>query len=412
MTLYSPFFMLGFLPLSAGIYNFLPQKLKTCALCIINLVFYLLCAGKYFIVLPALAIVAYALSFLGKKGFYICLILLPVIRIIGINAIGVSFFLLRAASYIYDGYTEKNILKVFAFLMFFPCIHAGPLARYGDIQKGFDKERDYSAISRGICLLILGALKKLFFADALYTAFDTFYIASTSLSAFAALSCYTLYIYFDFSGCSDMAIGIALMFGFNMPKNFEFPYMSRSVGEFFRRWHISLGRWLFDYVYIPLGGSKNGRVRTVISLFTVWLVSALWHGTSLSYLLWGAWFFLLSVLEKFGVKLGRLCTLFAVVFGWVFFFSKTPMDAFVFFKRLFALGDTLLYSRADIYNTVRYAPFAVFSAICATPLLHNLLCSIYKRVKPLAYMLVFPALLLVLSCLAVGGHMPFLYASF
>jgi len=414
LTLYSPFFLMLFLPASAAIYNVIPKRVKTAVLCVFNILFCAFAAGRYFFVLPLLAVAAYLLSFAGKGGAYVCMALLPLLRFCGVNAFGVSFFILRAAGYIYDGKCEKSFFKVFAFLTFFPCVAAGPLAKYADIEKGFDSTADYAKISRGILLVLSGALKKLFFADALFAAFDIFFSGATSLSAVFALVSYSLYIYFDFSGCSDMARGIAWMLGFEVPKNFDFPYMSKSISEFFRRWHITLGRWLFEYVYLPLGGKRHGKVRMVVSLFFVWLISALWHGFCSSYLVWGAYFFLISLLEKmfFKTGIGRLGTVLLVLFGWVFFFSKTPMDAAAFFCRLFSLGDTLLYSRADIYNSLRHAPFLLLAAVCATPLLHRALCAVYQKVRIAVYICAPLAFVLVLSCLAIGGHKPFLYATF
>ena len=407
MTLYSPFFLLALFPISAAVYNAVKSNAKTYVLCVINLVFYFFAAERYFFLLPLLAAFVYWLSFVGKKGFYICIALLFVIRLFGINEIGVSFFILRSAAYIYDENKEKNFFKFFAYIMFFPCLHAGPLFQYSSCKKA-----NADKIAYGLCLALCGAVKKLFFADTLYTAFDGFLLCDTTLSALMALVCYSLYIYFDFSGCSDMARGIAACMGFDVPKNFDFPYMARSVSEFFRRWHITLGRWLFKYIYIPLGGSKKGTARTLISLLCVWLFSALWHGTTLAYLLWGCWFFCFLALEKLGLKLGRVGVLSAVLFGWVFFFSKTPSEAFSFFTRLFAVGDTLLYSRADIYNSIRYAPFVILGAFCATPIMHNLLTAMYNKAKPLAYVLAICSFVFVISCLSVGGHAPFLYATF
>ncbi|MBQ4556474.1 MAG: MBOAT family protein [Clostridia bacterium] len=360
--------------------------------------------------LPLLSLVCYGLSFAGKKGFYLCLLLLPFLRLIDACNFGVAFFVVRAAAYIYDEHKEKNFAKVFAFLMFFPTVSAGPVTRYDCIR--FDRAADFSLISRGILLLIWGAFEKLFFADTLKRAFDLFHSGGTTLSAFAALIAYSLYIYFDFSGYSNAAIGVCNIFGVALPRNFDFPYMSRSVGEFFRRWHISLGRWLFDYIYLPLGGSKHGKVRMFLSLAAVWTFSALWHGFTLAYLLWGAWFFALSALEKNKIKLGRFGTLGSVALGWVFFFSKTPNDAYKFLLRLFSAGNTLLYSRADIYNCMRHLPFILLAAFFATPVVHRMFCMLYEKARGLTYIAVIPAMLLVLSCLAAGGHSPFLYASF
>ncbi|MBQ5390170.1 MAG: MBOAT family protein [Clostridia bacterium] len=383
----------------------------------INFVFYAFASGEFFWVLPLLSLVTYALSFLKPGvGFGIMLILLPLTRLCGISAAGVSFFILRAAAYLYDGHRERSCIRLCAFLLFFPCVSAGPLTRWEQMQGGFGKLVNYRLMERGIFLSLFGIVKKLFFSDALYEAFLQFHAGGTSLSAVAALVCYALYIYFDFSGYSDLAIGISAVFGFDLPKNFDHPYMSHSVGEFFRRWHISLGAWLRDYVYIPLGGSRKGKGRMLLSLGAVWLTSALWHGSALSYLLWGGWFFCLIAAEKLflpkGMRLGHLTTLALVLIGWVFFFSGTPAAALAFFKRLLCLGGTLLYCRADLYHCVRLAPFVCLAVFCATPLLHDTLASLYRRKKVLLYPLAVAAFVLVLSCLAVGAHHPFLYASF
>ena len=417
MTLYTAFFLLGFLPISALGYYAVPHRTRYIALCVIDLAFYALAAGKLFWMLPLLSLVTYALSFAKPRvGFLTMLLLLPLLRLCGVSAVGVSFFILRAAAYLHDGHREKNFVRLCAFLWLFPTVTAGPLTRYGQARDSFDKPVNYPLIERGILLSLAGLLKKLFFADALYAAFVQFHAGGTTLSAVAALVCYALYIYFDFAGYSDIAIGIAAIFGFAPPKNFDHPYLSRSVGEFFRRWHISLGIWLRDYVYIPLGGSRRGKGRMLLALGAVWLTSALWHGSTLSYLLWGGWFFLLIAAEKLllpkGVYLGHVSTLVPVLLGWVFFFSETPAAAFAFLGRLFCLGGTLLYSRADLYNCMRHLPFVLLAAFCATPILHNALCTLYRHKKVLLYPLAAAAFALVLSCLAVGAHQPFLYASF
>ncbi len=410
MTLYSSVFLFGFLPISAVLYYTVKGSLRTYCMCVLSLVFYVLSVGEYFFVLPVLALLVYALSFCGKWGFYICLCLLPLIRLLGLCNFGVSFFILRGAAYIYDGYKDKNFANVFSFLCFFPTLGAGPITHYGDIR--LCTAPDFNLVSVGILRLICGCLKKLLLADNLKSAFDIFFDGGTSLSAVAAVITYSLYIYFDFSGYSDCAVGVCNIFSVSIGKNFDFPYMAKSVGEFFRRWHISLGRWLFKYIYVPLGGSRLGKARTVISLFFVWLASALWHGSAWSYLLWGAWFFCFSVIEKLGYKLFRISTLLVIAFGWVFFFCETPYDIYCFWGRLFALGDTLLYSRADIYNCLRYLPFVLLCSVLATPVFHRLLCNVYSRARCIVYIFALPALWIILSCLASGGHSPFLYQGF
>lgn len=417
MTLYTAFFLLGFLPASVIVYYATSLKARYVTLCVINLAFYCFAAGKLFWVLPLLSLVTYIFSFAKPRvGFWGMLMLLPILRLGGISAVGVSFFILRAAAYLYDGYHEKNFVRLCAFLLLFPTVTAGPLTRYPRVQGSLDKPADYLLIERGILRALAGLVKKLFFADTLYTAFAQFHAGGTTLSAAAALLCYALYIYFDFSGYSDIAIGIAAVFGIDLPKNFDYPYLSRSVGEFFRRWHISLGTWLRDYIYIPLGGSRQGRDRMLTALGAVWMISALWHGSALTYLLWGGWFFCLLAAEKLflpkGAYLGHVPTLVLVLLGWVFFFSETPAAALAFFERLFCLGDTLLYCRADLYNCLQLLHFVLLAAFCATPILHNALCALYLRRKVFLYPLAAAAFLLVLSCLAYGAHQPFLYASF
>lgn len=412
MTLYSLVFLTFFLPFFALIYYKVPKRCKPYVLSSASLIFYISSAGKYFYILLLVSLFVYLLSRQKRVPSFLPIMLLPLFRLLGIDAFGVSFFVLRAAAYLKEEKREKNFVKMFSFLMLFPTVGAGPVTRYSDVGGTFDREIDYSLISRGILRLLCGSVKKLFFADTLFEAFDGFMYGSGTLSAILALVSFSLYIYFDFSGYSDTAIGICNIFGIALPKNFDFPYISRSVGEFFRRWHISLGRFLFDYVYIPLGGSKKGRARTVLSLFAVWLFSSLWHGSSITYLIWGGWFFALSVLEKFGVKFKRFLTLILVLLGWVPFFSESLRDMTAFLKRLFALGETPLYTPAEIYMASRYLIFLVVSGLLTTPLVYRTACFVYKKVSVAVYIMAFFAAWLVLSSIASGGHRPFLYASF
>ena len=417
MTLYTACFLLGFLPMAVTVYYAVPREVRYIALCAINLGFYALAARGTFWILPLFTLLTYGLSYLPPRiGFFSMLLLLPLVRLCGISAVGVSFFTLRAAAYLRDGTRETNPLRLCAFLLFFPCVSAGPLTRFSQMQTAWQKPADYARMERGILLSLFGLVKKLFFADTLYTAFSGMYAGGTCLSAVMALVCYALYIYFDFSGYSDLAIGMARIFGLDLPKNFDHPYLARSVGEFFRRWHISLGAWLRDYVYIPLGGSRRGRTRMLLSLGAVWLFSALWHGSGWHYLLWGAWFFCLVAIEKLllpkGARLGYLPTLLSVLFGWVFFFCETPAAVLAFFERLFCTGNILLYCRADLHHCVRLAPFICLAAFCTTPFLRDALSALYRRKKVLLYPMAAVAFTLALSCLAAGAHRPFLYATF
>lgn len=414
MTLYSLTFVTAFLPCSAVAYHLSPKRMKPILLSAASVMFYLMAAGRYFYLLPVLSLFVYFISRCKNTGAgaYACIVLLALFRTVGINAVGISFFLLRAAAYIKEGHREKNAAKVFAFLMLFPTTCAGPITSYGDIKAAFDRDIDYSLVCRGILWFLKGAVKKLLFADTLSAAFDTFVCGETFLSAAMALISYSLYIYFDFSGYSDVAIGICNMLGIRLPKNFDFPYAAKSVSEFFRRWHISLGRFLYNFVYIPLGGSHCGRLRTVLSVFAVWLFSALWHGGDITFLAWGAWFFLLISAEKMGARFGRVITLILILLGWVPFFSNSLGEMLSFFGRLFILGDTPVFSKVDIYNCVGFLPTLLLSAFLATPFLHRFFAKVYSSAPTAIYILAPIAFVLVLSCIASGGHRPFIYAAF
>lgn len=417
VTLYSPFFLLLFLPASAFAVNRLPVRMRGGAICVLNLIFYAAAVGKYFFLLPLLSAAVWGLSGRANRfGILLLLGLFAGLRLYGVQAVGLSFFILRAVAYLASDVREKSLARVLAFLLFFPSVTAGPLTRYFDFSAGFAKSPDARTCAAGIVRISAGLVKKLFFADTLRVLFLRFYAGTTTVSAAAALAAYALYLYFDFSGYSDLAVGTGRLYGFDLPENFDFPYLSRSVGEFFHRWHAPLGRFFFDFVYLPLGGSRNGSARTVLSLSAVWLCTSLWHGFSVCYLLWGGWFFCLSLIEKLLFKkrfrFGRCLTLVFVLVGWVFFFSETPGDAAVFFGRLFAVGNVLLYCRADLYDLLRTIPFFALSVLLATPLLRDALSALYKRWKTPVYALSIAGMAFSLACLAAGGHAPVLYAGF
>ena len=416
MTLYSLTFVLAFLPLSAAFYRVLPQKLRVSALCAVNLLFYFFACGNSFFILPLLSAAVYFISMFNGKAYVLCLALLVPLRLCGIYEIGISFFILRAAAYAFDGVREKNFFKVFAFLMFFPAVHAGPIARYNDFCVGFSKRADDRDTAQGIIRFLGGGVKKLFLADSLYALFSSMHSGATSLSATLALFAYALYIYFDFSGCADMAIGAAKVFGFALPENFDMPYMSRSVCEFFRRWHMSFANLLRDLIYIPLGGNRHGKARTLFSMFAVWILSALWHGFALPFLLWGIFLFSVCAAEKNILpkrfKIGRLCTTAVVLLSWVLFFSPTVKDAYMFYARLFCLDNILLYTRADVYYLLHNAPLMLVGMFFATPIPQRLFDALCKRMSGALYITAIPLALIMLSCILASGHIPFLYASF
>lgn len=420
MRLVSLTFLALLLPAFAAVYSILPRRGRLFALFIHSLAFYFLAAGKaaFFLPLLSLPVALAARSPLDRRVSAAGIALLfALCKGIGFLPLGLSFFVLRAIGFLLSEKDEKRPGAVMTYLLFFPTVTMGPLWRYTDFEAGLSAARDDRKIADAVCRLSLGLFKKFFFADRLLAAYHDFSAHGTALGSAATLFCFALYLYFDFSGYSDIAVGVGGIFGFSLPENFDYPYMSRSVGEFFRRWHITLGRWLLTYVYLPLGGSRNGARRTLLSLLAVWVCTAFWHGTTLCYFLWGAYFFLLVAAEKLllpkGFKGLRLPTFCLVSLGWVFFFSPNLTSAFDFFKRLFCLGGTLLYDRADFYDFARFAPFLLLSALAATPIFRDLARAVQRRFGRLPFRAASLVLFVFsLSYAAAGGYSPFLYASY
>ncbi len=271
--------------------------------------------------------------------------------------IGVSFFTFTVLSYLFDVYRDKapvakNILEFSLFVTFFPKLVSGPIVQYKDMAHQL-KERKLSGVKfgRGCRMFLIGLAKKVLLSNTIGTTFyavtalapDAISVATAWLGAVT----YALMLYFDFSGYSDMAIGLATMFGFDFEKNFDYPYMSTSVSEFWRRWHVSLGAWFRDYIYIPLGGSRVSTVKIIRNLLVVWCLTGIWHGASWNYIFWGLYYGGLLILEKFVLKslleyipgfIKHIFTLILVLIGWVFFFSTSLGSAFMWLGRMFGIG--------------------------------------------------------------------------
>ena len=278
--------------------------------------------------------------------------------------IGISFFTFQAMSYVFDVYrgrgeVQRSILNVGLYISFFPQLIAGPIVRYQSIAEEIRNRREtIEDFSEGFCRFIIGLAKKVLLANSFALAADRAFglIAngqriSLALSWLGAI-CYTLQIFFDFSGYSDMAIGLGRMFGFHFLENFDYPYISRSITEFWRRWHISLGTWFRDYVYIPLGGSRAGRVKTFRNLFVVWLLTGIWHGANWTFIVWGLMYFLLLAFEKCtGLNKIQsraagfamwLYTLFFVIIGWVIFRSDSLRCAAEYLGCMFGFSSSAI----------------------------------------------------------------------
>ena len=268
--------------------------------------------------------------------------------------IGISFFTFQGLSYVIDVYRDRTLVsrsfsKVLLYISYFPQLIAGPIVKYHDIEKEIDERRTSpQETALGVRRFICGLSKKLLISNAMGQMADTvFALPAGEIGMFAAWTgavCYTLQIYFDFSGYSDMAIGMGHMFGFHFLENFNYPYASTTIKEFWRRWHISLSTWFRDYLYIPLGGNRKGRGRTWVNRFLVFFATGLWHGASWNFVLWGLWHGLFSVLEDCGalpVKrfkgrlTGRVYTLLVVVLGFTLFRADTLAQAGAMFAAMF-----------------------------------------------------------------------------
>ena len=329
--------------------------------------------------------------------------------------IGISFFTFQMMSYVFDVYygnaqAQKNPLYVALYISFFPQLIAGPIVRYNQIANEItERHENFNDFSEGVRRFIYGLGKKIlianFVAQVADNVFDSILNPSVLTSWLGALS-YTLQIYYDFSGYSDMAIGLGLMFGFHFEENFNYPYTASSVTDFWHRWHISLSTWFRDYVYIPLGGSRVTHSRWLMNLFTVWLLTGIWHGANWTFILWGLFYFVLLVVEReMKIKLGHVLTLLMVIISWVIFRSSTVSGGVSFIASMFGLSSNSLYDGGFIMYLKGSWPVIAFGVTGAFPMMRNFF-ERHKLIEALWLCLVF-----VISSLEIIGssYNPFIY---
>lgn len=351
--------------------------------------------------------------------------------------IGISFFTFQALSYVLDvhrgrGGVQVNPLKVGLYISFFPQLIAGPIVKYETVADQIDNRREnWPDFSAGACRFVVGLGKKVLIANQLAVVADRAFqlsgqgLASAGLAWLGAV-CYTLQIYYDFSGYSDMAIGLGKMFGFHFLENFNYPYLAKSVTEFWRRWHISLSTWFRDYVYFPLGGSRvKSPWRHVGNLFVVWLLTGVWHGANWTFLCWGLLYFVLLVLEKFA-GLGRgwpaclkwLFTMLMVNFAWVLFRAEGIGDALRYFRDMLFLGSRPGWDNTAAMYLWENLPVLIAAVIFAAPVAGWVRDKLYarRRLAPLwdaGYAALLLAVFLVsASFLVKGTYNPFIYFNF
>ena len=346
--------------------------------------------------------------------------------------IGISFFTFQALSYVLDvhrdrGEVQRSPLKVGLYISFFPQLIAGPIVKYETVAQQIDHRKEtWADFSAGCSRFIVGLGKKVLLSNQLAVVADRAFGQGDGLSAsFAWLGalCYTLQIYYDFSGYSDMAIGLGKMFGFHFLENFNYPYISRSITEFWRRWHISLSTWFRDYVYFPLGGSRvDSRAKHIRNLFVVWLLTGIWHGANWTFLAWGLFYFVLLVLEKYG-HLGRgwpvwakwLFTFLMVNFAWVLFRADSLAAAGQYLQAMFGFGAGGWDDLTALYLRENWTVLAA-SVLFAGPLAPRLRDWAAKKDSPLldaGYAVLAAAVFLVSAAFLIKGtYNPFIYFNF
>ena len=450
-------FLYYFLPCVLLLYAVTPKKLKNLTLLISSLVFYAWGEPRLVILMMITVSVGYVFGLLTEfhsklKKLYLILSLVIELGFLvyfkyvdffidNLNAvtglsvpllnvvlpIGISFYTFQIVSYNIDVYrgdvpAQRNPINLAAYIALFPQLIAGPIVRYSDIAAQLtNRTHSIEKISVGVRRFILGLSKKILIANVLGELCDTFKSSDEKSVLFYWIYAiaFSLHIYFDFSGYSDMAIGLGKIFGFDFLENFNYPFISKSATEFWRRWHMSLGTWFRDYVYFPLGGSRVGKGRMFFNLFVVWLLTGFWHGAAWNFIVWGLYFAVLLVVEKvFILKylnkskvFSHIYLLFFVLLSFVIFNASSMGEAFSYIGSMFGVGDVPLLSTETLYYLRSYALVFVVAAVGSTPLPKKLV----EKAKFTRFLEPVVLLILLVVCTAYlvdGSFNPFLYFRF
>ncbi len=456
-------FLYFFLPAVLLCYVIAPRKIKNLVLLVFSLLFYWWGEPKYALVMVFTITFCYFAGIIiekrrnGPKGKLLLTVSVAVplgllalfkyadfllgsinsltgadIPLLGLALpIGISFYTFQALSYLVDVYrgevpAQRNFISLATYITLFPQLIAGPIVRYTTVAEDLSQRtHSLERVSSGIRRFTVGLGKKVLIAN-LLGSFCTAYRESAEPSvifAWVYAVCFALQIYFDFSAYSDMAIGMGRMLGFRFLENFNYPFISKSISEFWRRWHISLGSWFRDYVYIPLGGNRVGAKRQIFNILVVWCLTGLWHGANWTFMAWGLYFGILLIIEKLFLKkfleklpaaFQHIYVLFFVLISFVLFNAETFSMAKNDLSIMFGLGGLPLISDDTIYNLSSYAVLLVVALIGATPLCK----SIFKRTEKYAAVQIIEvigvAAVLILSTayLVDGSFNPFLYFRF
>ena len=459
-------FLYYFLPCVLILYHIVPKRLKNKALLLASLVFYAWGEPKYVFLMLFLILLSYVFGLLiekhrqdpwGKRylslSVFISLGTLGIFKytdffletfgtVTGLKIpptnialpIGISFYTFQLLSYTVDVYrgnvsAQKSIVSLGTYVSMFPQLIAGPIVRYSDIEKQLrERVQSYEKTLDGIQRFLIGLGKKILISNALGELCEIFRGSGEKSVVFFwvyAIS-FTLQIYFDFSGYSDMAIGLGKIFGFDFLENFNYPYISASITEFWRRWHMSLGSWFRDYVYIPLGGNRVSRPRWYLNIFVVWFLTGLWHGAALQFILWGLMFGVLLVIEKQWLleKLSKakiwnhIYVMLLVIISFVIFNAKDLGQAFSDLQGMFGLRGLPFMSAECAYYLRSYLVLFAAAILGATPLVRNLGVrfsgtGLGKRIMPVLRPVMLVALLAVCTAYLIDSSFnPFLYFRF
>ena len=475
MLFSSPIFLFLFLPITLILYFITPKKLKNFFLLITSLGFYTWGEKELVILIILSSIIDYSSGLIisnGKKklGLLLSILfnlsiliyfkysdfvftnltdLLQGFNISHLNAskfsnvvlpLGISFYTFQTMSYTIDVYrgtvkANRNFIDFATYVTLFPQLIAGPIVRYKEIENELtNRVVTTQLFANGIERFIIGLAKKMIIANnCAFLADGVFALPASEISpltAWLGVIAYSFQIYFDFSGYSDMAIGLGKMFGFNFPENFNYPYISKSVREFWRRWHITLSNWFKDYLYISLGGNRKGNFTTYINLLIVFFITGLWHGANWTFIVWGLFHGLFLILERVGLNnilkklpnyISHIYLLLIVNISWVFFRSDTVSYSFSYLKAMFNYKQTTNFEYLNFYLTKELIIVLILAVIFSTPILKSLINYVnqYKKnvfaYKTMSFVKVVSLIFLLLICfiyIATDSYNPFIYFRF
>lgn len=457
-------FLFVFLPVVLAVYYILPKSFRNAFLLLANLVFYGWGEPVFILIMLVSIVTNYIFGLLIEKhrdnkkraktflvlSLIISLGLLGVFKYTGfisdmlrqlppfsslpkINLplpIGISFYTFQTLSYTVDVYrretkAQRNIVSFGTYVSFFPQLIAGPIVRYVDIAEMLEKRKEtISQFAEGVKLFLVGLAKKVLIANQMGLLWDTLRDNPQNgvIGTWIGIIAFAFQIYFDFAGYSDMACGLGQMFGFRFMKNFNYPYISKSITEFWRRWHISLSTWFRDYVYIPLGGNRRKLPRVIFNLFVVWFLTGLWHGANFNFIAWGLYYFVILILEKyvFGKFIAKLPSflqhmyaIFFILLGWTLFYFEDFTQLAGYVGNMFTLKNGFIGKDA-VSIVLSYLPLLVAAVFASVPVWKNIYIRIKDSKATGVMEIIFCAVILLLctASLVNQSYNPFLYFRF